>query len=369
MKDSTSPDDRLLRLTLPAGSEQTELILGRGALDQAAALLDAYRGVRLLIVSDEHVAPLYAAPLCERLTAAGYRAHLLTIAAGEQAKSLATLSELYAACQALHVERADLVVALGGGVVGDVAGMLAGTYLRGLRLVQAPTTLVAQVTASVGGKVGVNFGGEKNVIGMFKQPQQILIDPDALATLPPVELRSGLGELITVGVLGAPELFESLAADGPQQLDAQIAAAIRCKSALVAADPFDQRGIRAKLNLGHTFGHALEQLSDFSMPHGLAVAVGLHLASRLAAALGLCPAALVERIERTLRALDLPTAVRGYRPEQVIAAMRGDKKRSGGRLRWVLPIALGEVVLVGEDQVPPALLHDVIEPYVWQGGA
>ncbi len=277
-----SGDQAWQHLSLPAGPSHTELVIGRGVLAQAHELLAPYRELRVLVVSDSSVTPLYAAPLRDALLGAGYDTHLLTIPAGETAKTLETAIELYAACRDLGVERSDTVVAVGGGVVGDVAGMVAGTYLRGLRFVQVPTTLVAQITASIGGKVGVNFRGDKNLVGLFYQPAHILIDLATLETLPEVEFRSGLGELITVGVLGAPAIFEALEARGAADLGALIAAAIRCKSAIVEADPYDQLGIRAHLNLGHTFGHALEKLSDFTLAHGLAVAVGLHIASRLA---------------------------------------------------------------------------------------
>lgn len=354
----------MARLVLSAGPAQTEIILGHGVLAQAAELFSPFQQSRLLIVSDTQVAPLYAVPLQNTLRQQGYTVDVVTLPAGEAAKTIETLLDLYTRCQQIGVERSDLVIALGGGVVGDVAGMLAATYLRGLHFVQVPTTLVAQVTASIGGKVGVNFGGQKNLIGVFNQPEQVLVDLDTLRTLPEIEFRSGLGELVTVGVLGAPAVFETLEASGAAELEPLILAAIECKSAIVAADPFDQSSIRAKLNLGHTFGHALERLSHFDLPHGLAVAIGLHIASRLAAAIGLCPTALADRIERTLLALNLPTTIPDYTPEQVIAAMRGDKKQQHGRLRWVLPRALGDVVLVNENEVPPEVLRAVLQQLV-----
>jgi 3-dehydroquinate synthase len=365
--DLVSVNQPLIRQTLPAGGETTELILGHGVLRQAVDLLDRYRGVRLLLVTDSQVAQLYTHSLRDSLIYAGYDAHVLLVPAGEEAKTLDTLTRLYTVCQALQVERHDVVVAVGGGAIGDVAGMLAGTYLRGLVFVQIPTTLVAQVTASIGGKVGVNFGGYKNVIGMFNQPALVLGDVTTLETLPSAEFRSGLGELVTVGVLGAPQIFEALETRGTADLTSLIAQAIICKSRIVEADPFDQMGVRARLNLGHTFGHALEKLSDFTLPHGLAVAVGLHIACRLAVALDLCPAALCERIHATLRALDLPVGLTGYDPQVVLQAMRGDKKRSGGRLQWVLPVALGHVELVGEERVPVDLLLRVLHTLVWEG--
>jgi len=339
------------------------MLLGPKVLEQAAEVLAPYRRSRLLVVADRHVGPHYAAPLVERLAAAGFAAAQIDLPAGEEAKTGAALEAIYRAFLALEVERRDVVIALGGGATGDVAGFAAGTYLRGLTLVQAPTTLIAMMTASVGGKVGINFEGHKNQIGMFKQPELILADLTTLDTLPDIELRSGLGELITVGVLGAPAIFEALEG-GQIDLAEQIAAAVQCKSALVDADPFDLLGLRAKLNLGHTFGHALEQLSGFRLPHGIAVGVGLHLACRLAGLLELCPPGLADRVAATLRRHGLPDRLTGYTPAAVLEAMRRDKKRSGGRLRLVLPVALGQVEIVDEERIVPALLLQALREIV-----
>lgn len=366
--EGTGADD-VARLSLSSGEARSEILIGAGLLARSCELLESYRGSRLLIVSDERVSPLYAGPLRAALGSCGYDAHVLGVPAGEEAKSLEVLGRLYEQCQRLRVERRDVVLAVGGGATGDLAGMLAGTYMRGLDFVQVPTSLVAMVTASVGGKVGVNFGGSKNLIGLFKQPSLVLADTGTLSTLPEAEYRSGLGELVTVGVLGAPRLFEAVESSGVSSLAELIVAAVECKIAIVEADPYDRKGIRERLNLGHTFGHALEVLSDFTLPHGLAVAVGLRIASRLSVALGLCTEVLAERIRRVLAGLGLPTALEGYSPERVIDAMRGDKKRVGGRLRWVLPVELGRVTAVGEDDVPRALLEGVLRETVWEGVA
>lgn len=355
-----------IEVNVATGATRTEILLGRGLLSNAAAYLGSYKSGRLMLVSDEHVAPLYGAPLREALRGAGFRAELLIIPAGEESKTLETLEGLYGDLLAGEVDRGDVIVAVGGGTVGDVAGMLAGTYMRGLEFIQVPTSLVAIITASVGGKAGVNFMGHKNLLGCFKQPALVLADTDTLVSLSREEFSSGLGELLTVGVLGAPRIFTALEARGAHELEPLMAEAIRCKAAIVEADPFDRLGIRAKLNLGHTFGHALETLSGFTLPHGLAVAVGLHIAARLAAAIGLCPPELPGRISRLLSALGLPATLSGYRPEDVIGAMRYDKKRAGGRLRWVLPKTLGEVVLVDEREVASVLLEDVLKNLVGQ---
>jgi len=366
MISSTIPIQSM-RLNVPEAETSTEIIMGRGLLAQAPELLARYQNARFLLVSDERIAERYAGAARDALTGSGHDAPLITIQAREESKTLDTLAYLYEACQSFGVLRNDVVVAIGGGLVGDVAGMLAATYMRGLELIQVPTSLVAMVSASIGGKVGLNFKDYKNLVGAFKQPAMTIIDLETLSTLPEVEYRSGLGELVTVGALGSREIFETLESGGETDLDSLIWAALRCKKEIVEADPFDRLGIRAKLNLGHTFGHALEKLSDFSLPHGLAVAVGLHIAARLAAELGLCLQSLPDRICRTLRSLDLPVALRGYHPADMLKAMRGDKKRAGGRLRWVLPVDVGQVTLFGEENMPPELLTETLRALVWEG--
>jgi 3-dehydroquinate synthase len=348
------------RFALPLGSVRTDVVIGRALLRSVPELFADYRGGRLILIADTTVGPLYAEPLCSLLAQAGYDARILLFPAGEDSKSMDTVVRLCADCCALGVDRDDTVVAMGGGVVGDVAGMVAGMYMRGINFIQIPTSLVGMVTAAVGGKVGVNLGHHKNMIGLFKHPLLVVVDVDTLATLPTDEVRSGLGELITVGVLGAPAIFTVIESDGPRDLQELIEAALRCKGRFVVADPEDRHGIRAQLNLGHTFGHALEKLSGFQVPHGFAVAIGLHLACRLAAGMGILPVATADRVHRVLIALDLPVTVPAYGAERIVEAMRGDKKRRQGRLRLVLPRALGEVIVVDENDVPTGLLLETL---------
>lgn len=357
-----------LQLSISAGTNSTELLLGHGILAQAADLLGSYHQVRFLLVSDKQVGSVYAAPLLDVLLQQGYKANLLIISGGEEQKSLDTLIALYSACCDLHIERKDVVIAVGGGTVGDIAGMLAGTYLRGLELIQVPTSLIAMISSSFGGKSGINFRGYKNLIGVFKQPSLVLADLDTLQTLPDIEFRSGLGELVTVGVLGSPLIFEELESNGFAHLTTSIMrAAIECKAAIVKDDPTDRLGIRARLNLGHTFAHALEKLSCFTLPHGLAVAVGLHIASRLAASLAMCPSSLPDRIRQVLVSLDLPVTLTGYCPEEMIEVMRCDKKCLEGQGRFVLPTAIGKVTLMRQQDVPYDLLNDLLTALVWEG--
>jgi 3-dehydroquinate synthase len=365
LKDtSTQPSFSLAFTPEPVN---TRIAVGRGILPNAGDLFAGFRSRRFLLISDAHVAPLYGNPLQQRLLQSGYRVEILIVPPGEGAKNLETLQHLYSACLNLNLDRDAIVVGIGGGVVGDLAGALAGTYMRGLELILVPTSLVAQVSASIGGKAAVNLNGYKNMIGLYKHPAWVVADLDTLATLPDEEFRSGLGELVTVGVLGAPEIFESLESEGLANLTRMVASAMICKAAIVQDDPLDRLDGRAKLNLGHTFGHALETLSGFRLAHGLAVAIGLHIATRLAAELGVCPWNLLDRILRVLRALNLPLKLGNFSADEVIEAMHRDKKKRANQLRFILPVKLGKVVLVEEKDLPSALLKEVLHELVERG--
>ena len=305
---------------------------------------------------------------------------------GEAHKTLGTAAGLYDAFVAAGLDRRSPVIALGGGVVGDVAGFAAASYLRGVPFVQVPTSLLAMVDASVGGKTGVDLPQGKNLVGAFKQPALVAIDPETLKTLPSDEFRSGLAEVVKAGMIGDPALFAAMegrrgevsspaptsaptATGGntptggvspPLRLPDLIARAVQVKVAVVQEDPFEQ-GRRAVLNLGHTFGHAFETLSGYRLRHGEAVSIGLAGATRLAARLELCEPDLVGRVETLLGRLGLPIRAHGFASSQVLAAMGADKKRVGGRLRFVLPRAIGDVDLFGDvpDEAVLAVL-DVI---------
>jgi len=225
-------------------------------------------------------------------------------------------------------------------------------------LVQVPTTLLAMVDASIGGKVAVDHPQGKNLIGAFKQPELVVVDPLALATLDEAEMRSGWAEVIKAGVIGSPSLFERLEERGNKPLSSVIAEAISVKVATVEEDPYE-KGRRAVLNLGHTFGHALEVLSGFTLRHGEAVSVGMVAAARTAVALGLCDETVEGRLVALLQRVGLPTRYEGYEPGKVWEAMATDKKRRGKKLHFVLPQALGQVVVT--DQVPKAAVLEVLE--------
>jgi 3-dehydroquinate synthase len=336
------------------------LHVGHGILPQLGALMRA-AGLdgRVHVISDTSVLPLHGPAALDALRAAAYDAAATAVPAGEQSKSLAQASALYDWLVERRCQRRDVVVALGGGVVGDLAGFVAATFLRGLALVQVPTTLVGQVDSAIGGKVAVNHPRAKNLIGAFHQPRLIVADPALLATLPPRELRSGWAEVIkTAFILDAPllDLLETRAEDLTRLEPTLVAAVVeRCarhKLAVVAEDERDE-GRRIILNYGHTVGHALEAATAYgALLHGEAVAIGMVAAARLAARLGLCDAALVARHERILRAFGLPTRAPAVAPEALRAAMALDKKGRGAQIRWVLLAAPADVRIVADVPEP-----------------
>ena len=312
----------------------------------------------MALVTNPTVGGLYAPVVVESLREAGFDPLVVEVPDGEAFKTLDTVRSLYDRFVDGGLDRASPVFALGGGVIGDTAGFAAATYMRGVPLVQLPTSLLAMVDASVGGKVAVDHPRGKNLIGAFHQPELVVVDPDVLATLPEGEFRVGLAEVIKAGVIGSPALFEHLERRGAEPLEWVIGEAIRVKAAVVEEDPYE-RGRRAILNLGHTFGHALEVLSSFSLRHGEAVAVGMAIAAEVAVRLGLCESSVRERLIALLRQFGLPTACKGYEPEAIWEAMATDKKRRGQRLRFVLPRAIGRVVVA--DDVPKELVLEVLE--------
>jgi len=346
-----------LPVHLPDGGSY-DIALGAGLLAQTPRLM-AERGVSgdVVVVSDTNVAPHWSYPLLDAFAQAGVRAKLITLPAGETHKNLDTVRSLYDRFLEAELDRSGVVVALGGGVIGDMAGFAAATYLRGVRFVQIPTTLLAMVDASVGGKTGVDLPQGKNLVGAFKQPELVIIDPDVLATLPPEAFRNGLAEVIKHGIIADPDLFAQLEGAGPSSLESLIARALRVKIDIVQRDPFEQ-GERAHLNLGHTFAHAIERVSDYAIPHGEAVALGLIAATRLAANRGLCPSDMPQRVQAVVERLGLPTTISGYEPAAILAAMGTDKKRKGGKVRFVLPRAIGDVGVyddVREEEVLAAM--------------
>jgi shikimate kinase / 3-dehydroquinate synthase len=306
----------------------------------------------LVVITDSNVGSLYAAQIEAQA--------VLTMPAGEQHKTLATVARFYDQLLAAGIDRSATIVALGGGVVGDVAGFVAATYLRGLNFVQCPTSLLAMVDASVGGKTGVDLPQGKNLVGAFKQPQAVLADLDTLDTLPPAELSAGMAEVVKHGLIANPDLFSQLEMDDGRPTSAVIATAIQVKRDVVEADPFEQ-GQRALLNLGHTFGHAIEQVSGYGVGHGQAVAMGLVAAANLSARLGYAASELKSRIERVLQHWQLPTRIPAdHEPAALLAAMGSDKKKLAGKLRFILLRDVGDVFIT-EDVAETAVLATLNE--------
>lgn len=332
----------IINVTHPTGSYP--IYLDKGILTHAGQYLAelGYKG-RCAVVTNTTVGPLHAETLLTSLREAGFDPTRIDLPDGEQFKTLATIAGLYGKLVAAKLDRRSLVIALGGGVIGDMAGFAAATYLRGVPFVQIPTTLLAMVDSSVGGKTGVDLSEGKNLVGAFKQPELVIIDPDVLATLPDVEFRAGLAETIKNAVIGAPHLFAAIER-GQYDLTWLVAEAVGVKVRVVQADPFEQ-GQRAVLNLGHTFGHAFEKLSNFEMRHGEAVARGMACAARLAARLGYCAGDTAEFIIALLAQVGLPFGPLPYPAAEVWAAMSTDKKRQGNTLRFILPRAIGDVAI------------------------
>lgn len=336
-----------------------DICIGEGLLEAGGRLL-LRRGLRpgpVAVVSNPDIAHHLADRLQTGLRAAGFEPAICLVPEGEQHKTLDTVASLYPQFVAAQLDRNSAVIALGGGVVGDMAGFAAATYLRGIPFVQVPTSLLAMVDSSVGGKTGVDLPQGKNLVGAFKQPRAVIIDPSVLASLPGVEFRAGLAEIIKHGILGHADLFCQLEERGPTSLAHLVADAVRVKVRVVEEDPFEQ-GRRATLNLGHTFGHAIELVSDFKVRHGEGVALGLIAAANLAVGMGRCAPELARRIAAVVDRVGLPTHITGYALNAVLDAMQTDKKRTGKKLRFIIPQALEDVVIVddpGRDAVRAAL--------------
>jgi shikimate kinase/3-dehydroquinate synthase len=357
-----SSASRTILVRHPGG--EYPIVLGPGLLSRAGDLLQARgMGGQVVLVTVPPVGKRYVGIVKESLEQAGFRVAVCTVPDGEVHKSLDTVRTLYDFFIDAGLDRRGVVLALGGGVVGDMAGFAAATYLRGVRVIQCPTSLLSMVDSSVGGKVAVDHPRGKNLIGAFKQPELVIIDPETLSTLPAREAANGLAEVVKTGLLGDLDLFEQLEKHGPAPVPWIVERSVRVKAAVVEEDPYEH-GHRAVLNLGHTFGHALELLSEYALAHGEGVSVGLVAASRLSAQMGLCDPGLAQRVEGVLADLGLPTRYRDHAPQQIWQAMATDKKRQGKRLRFILLRAVGDLLVT--DQVRREDVLAVLET-LWEG--
>ena len=361
----TPPETTTVRVRLGARGYDIRVVGGdRRGLGPFAR--DRSAGRMAFVVSDEHVSP-HADAAADALATAGFRPVMAVLPSGERQKSLPVASHLYDNLADVGADRHTLVVAVGGGVIGDLAGFVAATYARGLPLLMVPTTLLAMVDSSVGGKVGVNHPKGKNLIGAFHQPVGVWVDTDTLATLPDREYRSGLAEVVKYGVALDAELFgylerhaDALLRREPEAVRHVVCESCRIKAGVVEKDEREEGGLRAVLNYGHTFAHAFEAVGGYgSWLHGEAVAAGMVCAARLAENRGQIGSDLVDRQRCLLDSFSLPTRPENWPVEGLLAAMQSDKKALAGRLRFVLPRRLGEAALF--DDVAETDVRAVLE--------
>ena len=354
---------------VPLGARSYEIKIGAGLLSDLGRHCAGLKlGNRCAVISDRNVAPRFARAAQAGLKKAGFDSVLITVPAGETAKSLKVVEQCYDALAKHRLERKSFIVALGGGVVGDLAGFVAATYLRGIAFVQVPTTLLAQVDSSVGGKVGVNLKSGKNLVGAFHQPRLVLCDLNMLRTLPEREFRAGLAEVIKYGIIYDAALFGRLEHDLPELLgrDAETLTDVIARCCEIKADVVGQdeteSGLRAILNFGHTIGHAIENISGYGKYlHGEAISIGQVAAARISTAVLGLPNLEAERIRTLFQVAELPTQIRltAAQRKKLFAAMRLDKKVSAGEVKFVLAKKIGETVW--GRQVPEALIQETLD--------
>ncbi len=353
------------RVRVRLGNNSYNIYIGSGLLAQTGDWLKKSGfNDKLVIITDQPVKRLYGTTLKQRLTSDGFNVAILEVPEGEEQKSLETAGRLYGKLTDLYAERSTPILALGGGVIGDLAGFVAATYLRGVPLIQLPTTLLAQVDSSIGGKVAVDHGKLKNKIGAFYQPRLVLSDTATLKTLTPGEISDGLAEAIKHGVIWDREYFTYIETnldriksfDGAA-LEAVVSGSARIKAEVVAKDERDF-GLRNILNYGHTIGHAVESTTDFGVGHGQAVAIGMLAAAGISNRLGIFDTGELTRLKGVIEGAGLPAAIPEVDAKKLIQFMEHDKKIIGGRVRFVLPRSIGEVFIT--DEVSPSLIENVL---------
>lgn len=355
------------------GARSYDVLVGGGLVASAGAhIAPLLKRGHSFIVTDENVAARHLAALQSALAAAGIAAEALVLPAGEKTKSFANLERVCRALLAARIERGDLVIALGGGVIGDLVGLAAGLVRRGTGFVQIPTTLLAQVDSSVGGKTAINAPEGKNLVGLFHQPRLVLADIDVMGTLPLREMKAGYAEVVKYGLIGDAAFFDWLDTDGAKLLEGDTAAltravatSVRAKAGVVERDE-TETGERALLNLGHTFGHALEAATGFSdrLLHGEGVAIGMKLAFDLSAALGQCDGQVPGRVATHLARMGLPyrlADIPGDRPStaELLHHMAQDKKVEAGKLTFILARAIGDAFIAKD--VDAAIVGKVLD--------
>jgi 3-dehydroquinate synthase len=358
----------LERVRVNLAERSYDIEIGAGNLANVGRFLtDRAKVTHVVLITDDNVQKPYAMQVAENLGELDIESDVIVVEPGEASKSIDVAVGLWQGLLELGADRKTVVAAVGGGVVGDLAGFIAATYARGLRFLQVPTSLLAQVDSSVGGKVGINLPEAKNMVGAFLQPMGVLIDTAALATLPENEYRAGLAEVIKYGVILDAKLFDYLEAHAvavnerrQDVLKHVIARCCRLKADVVEKDELEENGLRAALNFGHTFGHAFESLTGYgTLLHGEAVAIGMLCAARLAKQLGRVDSEFVDRLRSLLLVYELPVSVPEIEPQLILDAMAHDKKVQHGLLRFILPSRLGHVELVGD--IASADVHAALE--------
>ncbi len=353
------------KVRVELGSNSYEICVGAGLLTQVGQQLKKLGfSDRLVIVTDPTVKSLYGSALEQSLTSDGFKVVILEVPEGEEQKSLETAGHLYNELSKFRAERLTPILALGGGVIGDLTGFVAATYLRGVPLIQIPTTLLAQVDSSIGGKVAVNRGQLKNKIGAFYQPKLVVSDITALKSLPAREISDGLAEVIKSAVIWDKEFFVFLEEnlDKVKSLDEGTLEEVVPRSAKIKAEVVEQDekdlGLRNILNYGHTIGHALESASDFKLEHGKAVAIGMLAAGKIANRMSAFNKNELLRLEHIIKRADLPIKIPDFKFEKIIQAMEHDKKILRGKIRFVLPKMIGSVFIT--DKVSLSLVKQVL---------
>ena len=353
------------RIKIRLGTNSYEVHVGSGLLEQMGRQLieNGFTG-KLVIITNPIVKRLYGDALKENLAGEGFKVIILSVPDGEDQKSLETAGRLYNELTGCYAERTTPILALGGGVIGDLTGFVAATYLRGVPLIQVPTTLLAQVDSSIGGKVAVNHDQLKNIIGAFYQPRLVVTDIGTLKTLPAKEFTNGLAEVIKSAVVWEEEFFtfletnlERIKSLDDRALEEAVFRSAKIKAEIVEKDE-KELGLRSILNYGHTIGHAIETASDFKVGHGEAVAIGMLAAARISNKLGILDKNELVRLEGIIERVGLPTEIPNLIVEKIIQAMKHDKKISMGKIRFILPKSIGNVFIT--DEVSPSLINQVL---------
>ncbi|MGR3317513.1 MAG: 3-dehydroquinate synthase [Candidatus Anammoxibacter sp.] len=356
----------MIDIFVKLGTDSYNIKIGQSIIKQIDALLpDNIKSKKAVIITDENVAKLYLDILANRLIKCGFSVKQVSIVPGEDQKNSSTIEKLYEAFFDHRMDRKSFVIALGGGVVGDLSGFAASTFMRGIPYIQIPTTLLAQVDSSVGGKTGINHPRGKNMIGCFYQPKGVFIDTDTLTTLPKEELIAGLVEVVKYGMIKSKPLFEYLENSlsnilqlREDALEYIVFNSCRIKAEVVEEDE-KENGIRAILNYGHTIGHAIESLTGYRQyRHGEAVGIGMVCAGKIAKEMGLVDDSTINRQMCLLEQMGLSITVPDIDTTQIVEKLYQDKKTIAGRLRFVLPVQIGEVVI--SDKVPEDIIYKVL---------